>query len=58
MTPGLQLSKEDSPKTQEEVKAMRNIPYINAVESLLYLAITSRPDIVEVFDTTCYGTAI
>jgi len=25
MTPGLQLSKEDSPKTQEEVEAMRNI---------------------------------
>jgi len=45
MTPGLQLSKEDSPKTQEEVEAMRNIPYMNAVGSLLYLATTSRPDI-------------
>jgi len=45
MTPGLQLSKENSPKTQEKVKAMRNIPYINAVGSLLYLTTTSRPDI-------------
>ena len=45
MTPGLQLSKEDSPKTQKEVEAMRNTPYINAVGSLLYLAITSRQDI-------------
>jgi len=40
MTPGLQLSKEDSPKSQEEVEAIRNIPYMNAVGSLLYLATT------------------
>ena len=45
MTPGLQLSKEESPKTEEEVEEMRNIPYMNAVGSLLYLATTSRPDI-------------
>jgi len=45
MTPGLQLSKEDSPKTQEEVEAMRNIPYMNAVGLVLYLATISRPDI-------------
>ena len=45
MTPGLQLSKEDCPKTDEEVEEMQSIPYMNAVGSLLYLANTSRPDI-------------
>jgi len=61
MTPGLQLSKEDSPKTQEEVKAMRNILCMNAVGSLLYLATTSRPDIAYtagVLARFCYGMAL
>ena len=38
MTPGLQLSKEDSPKTDEELLEMKNIPYMNAVGSLLYIS--------------------
>ena len=45
MLPGLKLSSEESPKTPEECKEMENIPYINAVGSLMYLATMTRPDI-------------
>ena len=45
MLPGLKLTKEDSPKTPEECREMENIPYINAVGSLMYLATMTRPDI-------------
>ena len=45
MAPGLKLSKEDSPTSEEELEEMKNIPYMNAVEALLYLVNTSRPDI-------------
>ena len=38
MLPELKLTKEDSPKTPEECREMENIPYINAVGSLMYLA--------------------
>jgi transposase InsO family protein len=45
MLPGLKLSKGQAPKTEEEKSAMENIPYINAVGSLMYLATMTRPDI-------------
>jgi len=45
MLPGLKLSTEQSPQTLEEKEEMKEIPYINAVGSLLYLAILTRPDI-------------
>ena len=45
LVPGIKLSKEQCPKTPEEEADMRNIPYINAVGSLLYLATMTRPDI-------------
>ena len=45
MLPGLKLTKEDSPKTPEECREMENIPYINAIGSLMYLATMTRPDI-------------
>ena len=45
MVPGLRLSSDDSPKTQKEAEEMKKVPYINAVGSLMYLAITTRPDI-------------
>ena len=45
MLPGLKLSTEQCPKTDEDKAEMKNIPYINAVGSLLYLAILTRPDI-------------
>ena len=45
MAPGSSLSKEECPKTPEEMKEMENIPYMNAVGSIMYLATTTRPDI-------------
>lgn len=45
MEPGLKLSKSQSPSAPEEVAEMRNVPYLQAIGSLLYLAIATRPDI-------------
>ena len=42
---GLTLTKEDSPQTPEECREMENIPYINTVGSLMYLATMTCPDI-------------
>ncbi|KAG8959896.1 hypothetical protein FRC05_007218 [Tulasnella sp. 425] len=46
MDPGAQLSKEQSPKSDEEKEYMTKVPYINAVGALMYLAVATRPDIV------------
>ena len=45
MDPGAHLSSSMSPQTPEEQKAMANLPYLNAVGTLQYLATTTRPDI-------------
>jgi hypothetical protein len=45
MLPGTKLTSEDSPKTPDEHREMENIPYINAVGSLMYLATMTHPDI-------------
>ena len=45
MLPGLKLSSDQCPDTAEKKTEMKNIPYINAVGSLLYLALLTRPDI-------------
>ena len=45
MIPGLKLSTAESPKTDEEKAEMVDISYINAVGSLMFLAIMTRPDI-------------
>ena len=45
MAPGVVLTRDQSPKTSEEVEEMENISYISAVGSLLYLAITIHSDI-------------
>jgi hypothetical protein len=34
-----------APQNDEEVDYMKSVPYLSAVGSLMYLAITSRPDI-------------
>ena len=39
------LSKEQSPKTPQEVEDMRHIPYESAVGSLMYAMLCTRPDI-------------
>jgi len=45
MNPGTTLSHSDCPSTPGEVEEMRTVPYISAVGSLIYLAISTRPDI-------------
>jgi transposase InsO family protein len=45
MDPGCKLSTEQAPSTPEDIEYMKNIPYIHAVGSLMYLAISTRPDI-------------
>jgi hypothetical protein len=45
MEPGSKLSMDQCPGTPEEIAYMKNIPYIHAVGSLMYLAVATRPDI-------------
>ncbi|KAL0546872.1 hypothetical protein IC582_016790 [Cucumis melo] len=42
---GVHLSKEQCPKTPQEVEDMRRIPYASAVGSLMYVMLCTRPDI-------------
>ena len=42
---GIHLSKEQSPKTPQEVEDMRRYPYASVVESLMYAILCTRPDI-------------
>jgi hypothetical protein len=45
MSTGTKLSKEQCPKTHEEAEVMARVPYANAVGSLMYAMICTRPDI-------------
>ena len=45
MTPGLHLSSSMGPSTPEEIEEMQNMPYLNAVRVLNYLAVAMCPDI-------------
>ncbi|KAK9187230.1 hypothetical protein WN944_018622 [Citrus x changshan-huyou] len=42
---GITFSKDQSPKTSEEIKRMRRVPYAEAVGSLMYVMLCTRPDI-------------
>ncbi|KAL0540051.1 hypothetical protein IC582_024279 [Cucumis melo] len=42
---GIHLSKEQCPKTPQEVEDMSNIPYVSVVGSLMYAMLCTRPDI-------------
>ena len=42
---GLKLTSEMSPQTQEEFCNMENVPYRQAVGSLMYLMVSTRPDL-------------
>ncbi|KAA0037539.1 putative gag-pol polyprotein [Cucumis melo var. makuwa] len=48
---GVHLSKEQCPKTPQEVEDMRRIPYASVVGSLMYVMLCTRPDI-------CYAVGI
>jgi hypothetical protein len=45
MDPGNRLDASMGPSTPEEIAFMRETPYLSAVGALMYLAITTRPDI-------------
>ncbi|KAM2686697.1 hypothetical protein EV2_009558 [Malus domestica] len=42
---GIYLSKSMGPKTPEEIRQIRTIPYASAIGSLMYAMICTRPDI-------------
>ena len=48
---GVYFSKEQSPKTPQEIEDMRHIPYASAVGSLMYAMLCTWPDI-------CYAVEI
>ena len=48
---GVPLSDDQRPKTLEEEKTMRQVPYTFAAESLMYAMLCTRPDI-------CYSVGI
>lgn len=45
LDPGMRLSKDQAPQTDEERKQMDNTPYAQLVGALMYLAVATRPDI-------------
>ena len=45
LDPSIRLDKSMAPQTEEEVAYMQQIPYREAVGSLMYIAIATRPDI-------------
>jgi hypothetical protein len=45
MDPHVHLTSAQSPQTQEEFAAMRDVPYREAVGSLMYVSLGTRPDI-------------
>ncbi|KAL0457763.1 UNVERIFIED_CONTAM: hypothetical protein Slati_0403500 [Sesamum latifolium] len=62
MRHGVKLSKKQSPKTDEELKRMSNIPYASAVGSIQYVVQCTRPDVVYALSVTsryqaCAGVA-
>ncbi|KAL0430711.1 UNVERIFIED_CONTAM: hypothetical protein Sradi_0697100 [Sesamum radiatum] len=42
---GIKLSKKQSPKTDEELKRMSNIPYASVIESIQYVVLCTKPNI-------------
>ena len=45
MEPGLQLSKDMSPKSDQEPTYMKNVPYHEAIGSVMYLVTTTQSNI-------------
>ncbi|KAL0439185.1 UNVERIFIED_CONTAM: Retrovirus-related Pol polyprotein from transposon TNT 1-94 [Sesamum latifolium] len=62
MRHGVKLSKKQSPKTNEELKRMSNIPYASAVGSIQYVVQCTKPDVAYTLSVTsryqaCAGAA-
>jgi hypothetical protein len=45
LSPGIHLTQDDCPTTDEERKDMAGVPYANLIGALMYAAIGTRPDI-------------
>ena len=45
MSHGVHLSKDMSPKTQEEKEYMSRIPYASTIGSIMYAMLCTRPDV-------------
>ena len=45
MDPNISFSKDDCPTTPDEVARMRRVPYCEAIGSLMYASVGTRPDI-------------
>ncbi|KAL0405474.1 UNVERIFIED_CONTAM: hypothetical protein Slati_3861300 [Sesamum latifolium] len=52
MNHGIKLSNKQSPKTDEELKKMSNIPYASAVGSIQYVVHCTRPDVAYALSVT------
>ncbi|KAL0445788.1 UNVERIFIED_CONTAM: hypothetical protein Slati_1706700 [Sesamum latifolium] len=62
MRHGIKLSKKQSPKTDEELKRMSNIPYASAIGSIQYVVQCTRSDVAYALSVTsryqaCAGKA-
>ncbi|KAL0445444.1 UNVERIFIED_CONTAM: Retrovirus-related Pol polyprotein from transposon RE1 [Sesamum latifolium] len=62
MRHGIKLSKKQSPKTDEELKRMSDIPYASAIGSIQYVVQCTRPDVAYALSVTsryqaCIGEA-
>jgi hypothetical protein len=51
MVPGASYSKSDSPTSPDEAARMRKVPYREAIGSLMYAAVATRPDIAYAVST-------
>ena len=45
MQHGISLNKTQCPKTPDEIKRMKNVPYASAIGSIMYAMICTRPDV-------------
>ena len=45
MTPSASYFKDDSPASQQDVAKMQKVPYCEAIGSLMYASVATRPDI-------------
>ena len=54
MDPATQLTSAQSPSSTEEFAAMRNVPYHEAVGSLMYATLSTRPDICYAVQTVSH----
>ena len=53
LAPHLKLSSRLSPTNDEEREYMAKVPYANAIGSLMYAMVCTRPDISQVVSVVC-----